>query len=144
MSHGQSPTKSARNGIFAIPLLAFFLFMVLYSALCYRHLTSHRRNRPNCCRSLLSPPEVSVCDLLSVMVPSTVGLTLPSLVEPSLVLPEDVCTLHTVFNASSVIRYGPSSVSAVPPMMNTVGTRFSGGQYSPAYRPEAEQMSNLT
>ncbi len=87
---------------------------------------------PELLPELLSPPEVSVCDLLSVMVPSTVGLTLPSLVEPSLVLPEDVCTLHTVFNASSVIRYGPSSVSAVPPMMNTVGTRFSAGQYSPA------------
>ena len=132
MSHGQSPTKSARNGIFAIPLLAFFLFYGVVLGVVLPSPDEPPEEPPELLPELLSPPEVSVCDLLSVMVPSTVGLTLPSLVEPSLVLPEDVCTLHTVFNASSVIRYGPSSVSAVPPMMNTVGTRFSAGQYSPA------------
>lgn len=97
MSHGQSPTKSARNGIFAIPLLAFFLFYGVVLGVVLPSPDEPPEEPPE----LLSPPEVSVCDLLSVMVPSTVGLTLPSLVEPSLVLPEDVCTLHTVFNASS-------------------------------------------
>ena len=130
MSHGQSPTKSARSGIFAIPLLAFFLFYGVVLGVVLPSPDEPPEEPPELLPGSLSPPEVSVCDLLSVMVPSTVGLTLPSLVEPSLVLPEDVCTLHTVFNASSVIRYGPSSVSAVPPMMNTVGTRFSAGQYS--------------